>query len=143
MKKLLDPNSGVKKQDAARGVRGISIFPVGQDLAWNWLSTNFAQISEYFGNSQSKDFGRMVRAATFDYNSMEKLRQMMDFRKANEELLGKGLRGIEIAIRFTEANVVWRTKYYAEVETWLSAKYKKDIGPGGRNNPKKNCTSKA
>jgi len=84
--------------------------PVSHDLAWNWLSTNWEHIADYFDAKNSMKIGNVIKSCTETLNKFSELESLNKFFKDHLDSLGTAISGTKAAIETVKANIEWVSK---------------------------------
>ncbi|KAL5282628.1 hypothetical protein ACFFRR_005619 [Megaselia abdita] len=111
----LDPLSGILKQDAARAFSSVANNPLGFEIAFDFLSTNIKEISEYFGDgfqTVSKMVASITTYMTKDYHK----KQLQIFSDRAKELeLNSVVNAVFLAMQTVDNNIYWRQRSYNSI----------------------------
>lgn len=113
---MIDPESGIRLQDAQYVFTYVAGNSVGNPLAFAFLRDRWDDIYSYFYGYYS--MAGFFRTVSSRYNTQEKLSELLVLRDAHLDVLG-GSRTVEQAIAVVEANIKWINNNYAEVIDWL------------------------
>lgn len=115
----VNPTSGIRKQDGARAFTAVARNNVGYEIAFDFLSTNIEEISEYFGDGFST-ISKMVDSVTTYMNKDYQKEQFLRFGEKAEKL---GLKTVEQSVKLaTEQvnnNIFWRSRSYYSLQKYL------------------------
>ncbi|XP_060526667.1 aminopeptidase N [Cylas formicarius] len=111
-------NSGIRKHDIARVFAAVSANPVGHDLAYKFLKSNWNRIREHLGPS-SMSLSSLVRTSTAKFNTDEEVDDFKSFFQRKKEEFGIATRTAEQSIEQIEANTRWMKKHYQSIVNWL------------------------
>jgi aminopeptidase N len=121
--KLLDmtinSTSGIRKQDAFTVITGVANNLASHDLAWNWLSTNWDHIANYFDARNSMKIGNVIKSCTEALNKFSDLESVNKFFRDNQDNLGTAISGTRSSIETVKANIEWISKGAKQVLEWL------------------------
>ena len=116
----LTEQSGVMKQDGYKIVVAVSNNPIGRFLAWDWLRSNWVELTTYYDPAVNVYVGRIISAVARDFNTKFLLSQLETFVTEHEEELGTATRDAGMVIESSRANVAWMEKHYQTVVDWIS-----------------------
>lgn len=117
--RAITENAGIRKQDAPRVFATVAISnPIGQDLAFNFLRSNWLKIKEYMGSSLSV-INNIARVCTKNRNTIFDVKNLKEFKEENEHDLGTAMRTMNQAIEDAEANLKWMDTNYQTIVQWL------------------------
>ncbi|CAO1436554.1 unnamed protein product [Diamesa hyperborea] len=116
---VISPDSGVRKQDGARAFSSVAKNIVGNEIAFDFLYTNIAEIFEYFGdgfNTVSKMIDSVTTFMNKDYHREQ-------FKKFAEKANKLGLITVEKSIKLSEIeiqkNIFWHDNLYSQFQKYL------------------------
>ncbi|CAC5411232.1 ANPEP [Mytilus coruscus] len=116
----------VRKQDSASVFTGVHGNPIGRDLAWTFLNSNWDRIYSIHG-STILTIKKLISGIAYGMNSQYDLQQLREFKRRHPNI-GSGQRALEQAIEKTEANIKWMSRYYSHIENWLDENLQDDQG---------------
>ncbi|XP_052090870.1 uncharacterized protein LOC127727793 [Mytilus californianus] len=116
----------VRKQDSVSVFTGIHGNPIGRDLAWTFLNSNWDRIYSIHG-STILTIKKLISGIAYGMNSQYDLQQLREFKRRHPNI-GSGQRALEQAIEKTEANIKWMSRYYSHIENWLDENLQDDQG---------------
>lgn len=111
-------DSGIRKHDTAKVFACVSENPIGHDLVYSFLKTNWKRITKYLGSSSSS-FSSIITTTTAKFNTEEEVNDFKSFFQRNKEEFGVAFRTAQQAIELGEANTVWMKKYFNTVVSWF------------------------
>ncbi|KAJ8921510.1 hypothetical protein NQ315_003128 [Exocentrus adspersus] len=111
-------HAGIRKHDSARVFASVSENPVGQDLAYRFLKTNWNRIRTYLGPS-SMSLVSIVRTSTAHFNTEEEVNDFKSFFSRKYDEFGVALRTAQQSIEQGQANVKWMKTYFTTIVNWL------------------------
>ena len=117
----INSTSGIRKQDAFTVITSVANNPASHDLAWNWLSTNWEHIADYFDARSSMKIGNVIKACTESLNKFSDLESVNKFLSDNRANLGTAISGTRSSIQTVKANIEWISKGAKHVLAWLQA----------------------
>ena len=117
--KSLDPNGVIRKQDGTKVISSIGSNRIGRDLTWDWLRSNWDQISSYFDTAISSSVGKMVSSIASDFNTELKLKELEEFYETNKAHLRTARKDTKIAIQWVRVNIAWMENNFKTIVTWL------------------------
>jgi len=107
----------IRKQDAGAVFRAIASNDVGRDIAWDYLRDNIRDISRYLNTFTA--LSDMILAVTEEFNTEQKLRELEDFARDNQDYLGSATLAVDQAVEYVKANIAWMELHYHTVVDWL------------------------
>ena len=127
--KSLDPNGVIRKQDGTKVICSIANNRIGRDMTWDWLRSNWDQISSYFDTAISSSVGKIVSSIATDFNTELKLKELEEFYETNKDHLRTARKDTKIAINWVKVNIAWMENNFKAIVTWLSQQTSRfDIG---------------
>ncbi|XP_048524081.1 aminopeptidase N [Dendroctonus ponderosae] len=111
-------NSGIRKHDTARVFALISENPVGHDLVYRFVKTNWQRIRKYLGPS-SAALSSIIKSATEKFNTEEEVDDFKSFFERHRDQFGIAMRSAQQSIEQGEANTRWMKNNFASVRKWL------------------------
>jgi aminopeptidase N len=127
--KSLDPNGVIRKQDGTKVISSIANNRIGRDMTWDWLRSNWDQISSYFDTAISSSVGKIVSSIASDFNTELKLKELEEFYETNKDHLRTARKDTKIAINWVKVNIAWMENNFKVIVTWLSQQTSRfDIG---------------
>jgi len=109
--------SNISKQDTLSTLSYISMGPVGNQLIWNYLISNWATIKQRFSGSLFA-INRVITSVSESFNTEVDLQKLLDFKKKYPEL-GSITRSFNQAVERTRLNIDWMNANEAKIADWL------------------------
>ncbi|XP_076980301.1 aminopeptidase N [Tamandua tetradactyla] len=112
----------IRKQDATSTISSIASNVIGQNLAWDFVRSNWKKLFEDYGGG-SFSFSNLIQAVTRRFSTEFELQQLEQFKKDNigdGQGFGSGTRALEQALEKTKANIKWVAKNKEEVLRWFT-----------------------
>lgn len=111
--------SGIRKQDGARAFLSVAHNNIGFEIAFDFLTSNIKEISEYFGDGFST-LAKMIDSVTTFMTKEEHLEQFNRFVKKAQDLKLKSVEGsIQLALQKVKNNIFWRSRSYYKLQAFL------------------------
>ncbi|RZC35732.1 aminopeptidase N-like [Asbolus verrucosus] len=121
----IDPNSGIRKQDAASVFADVISNDVGYYLAKNFLYARIKDIYNYLSQT-SKRLGTYVNYVGSQTTSKEDYEEFQKFVKENQKYL-KGIKqGVEQSLETAKLNIQWQQRHLHDIEELLHKENKKE-----------------
>lgn len=111
----------IRKQDATSTISSIASNVIGQNLAWDFVQSNWKKLfNDYGGGSFS--FSNLIQAVTRRFSTEHELQQLEQFKKNNMDTgFGSATRALEQALEKTKANIKWVKDNKVAVHNWFTA----------------------
>lgn len=111
----------IRKQDATSTISSIASNVIGQNLAWDFVQSNWKKLfNDYGGGSFS--FSNLIQAVTRRFSTEHELQQLEQFKKNNMDTgFGSATRALEQALEKTKANIKWVKDNKDAVHNWFTA----------------------
>lgn len=120
LKKLLEiakNESIVRSQDYFNVLQTISTNPVGTDLVWDFVRSNWEYLVDRF-TLNDRYLGSMIPSITSSFSTTEKLKEMEEFFKKYPNA-GAGEANRKTALEKVKNNIRWAANYKNVVEEWI------------------------
>ncbi|XP_042215813.1 aminopeptidase N-like isoform X2 [Homarus americanus] len=111
-------NSRIRRQDAAGTFRNIAAGGVGNMLAWDYLRSHWANITEYIGSTFFA-LPKMVDDVTKTFNTLQLLHELEEFERVNKDQLLTASRAVSQAVEATKINLAWMEDNRDFIVDWL------------------------
>ncbi|XP_064471424.1 aminopeptidase N-like [Ornithodoros turicata] len=118
LKKVITPNSGVRRQDAITVFRSVAGSATGWNIAFQFLMEHWDKIHEIFETSTFSLAG-MVRAITSPINSEYQLNQFRSFTELKKDSLKAIDRTVQQALERADNNLLWMQRNFDKIHNWL------------------------
>lgn len=118
--KSLTPNLGIRKQDGSKVISSVANNRIGRDMTWDWLRSNWDEISTYFDTAISSSVGHIISSIASDFNTELKLKELKEFYDTKKVHLRTARKDTEIAIQWVRVNIEWMKNNYDTIVKWLT-----------------------
>ena len=118
LQKAFSDGHGLRRQDSGRVFSAVADNDIGRDIAWSFLKENFFEMAEFAGSFTS--LGNYVEQATYEFNTIQQLQDLIQFKEDNFESLGSAQRAVAQAIERVGANIAWMEANYEQIVTIIS-----------------------
>ncbi|XP_067654001.1 aminopeptidase Ey-like [Haliotis asinina] len=121
LQRLLDMSvnaSEVRPQDARTTITYVANSPWGRDLAWNFVTYNYAKLTEVIQSVSG--VGRVLRDISAKFNTEQEYKKVQDFMNSGEDFSGAGSALTQV-LDSTRANIEWLRKNYIIFQSWLQS----------------------
>jgi len=118
---MIDPNSGIRLQDAAELFGNIASTPSGNKIAFDFLTHRWDEIEKYFSGFSGFGggiFPTLFRSLCDRLNTDEQLQQLLKLRDDHPNVLGSA-EIVQQGIEIVKSNVQWIKMNYDSVDEWL------------------------
>ncbi|TRY69463.1 hypothetical protein TCAL_04682 [Tigriopus californicus] len=112
----VNPQSGIRKQDATLVISNVARNVHGRDLTFDFVRSHWNHLKDYLGGRFERALGSVLGGR----NTQLELDELRAFVKMHEGEFGAGQRAVEQALETTEANVHWMDTHYYYITDWLS-----------------------
>ncbi|XP_076258211.1 suppressor of ER stress-induced death [Rhynchophorus ferrugineus] len=122
----LTENLGIRKHDAVRVFAAVAENPIGQDLVYRFMKTNWKRIISYLGSS-SMFFSSIIRTSTEKFTTEEEVNDFKSFFERKRDEFGVAVRTAQQSIEQVESNTRWRQKHFDTITKWLETAIKMNL----------------
>lgn len=123
LKKIITPDSGVRRQDIRYVFGSVALSAQGRILAFNFILQYWEEIYKTFSTSSSA-LASMVRVVSGAINTEYELRQLECFQADQKDRLGGIERTVQQSLEKARTNVQWMKLNYNKIQNWLKANVK-------------------
>ncbi|KAK7075270.1 hypothetical protein SK128_014550 [Halocaridina rubra] len=121
LKGAFNESSGIRRQDASLVFQQVSKNSnAGNILAWDYMRTNWKQITDYIGSTFFA-LANMMEEVTKTFNSEQKVSELIQFQKDNDGNLLTATRAVTQALEATRLNMAWMKDNYDTIVHWLKS----------------------
>ena len=107
-----------RSQDYFTALSYISRNPIGNDLVWNYIQSEWSNLVERFG-LHSRYLGRLPKTVVQDFTTEYQLSKVKAFFNSNPEA-GAGVRARKQALESIENNIKWLNNHYESIASWIN-----------------------
>ncbi|EFX67104.1 hypothetical protein DAPPUDRAFT_302210 [Daphnia pulex] len=118
----LDPNSGIRKQDAARVISQVAYNSLGRYMSFNFIRDKWTELRKVFPSTFSSMSG-IIKAVATSFNTELELKELIQFREEKSEGLSGAERATQQSIDRAKNNLNWMRQNYQKVVDWLQRVY--------------------
>lgn len=116
----IDPDSGIRKQDAYYVYRSVGSNPVGRRIQFDWVKDQFDDILDYYGEAELPAYiDDMLRGFWEGAKSQQEIDELEDFMNEKQQYLGISLAVINQGLDTARTNMAWSNRHYSVVRDWL------------------------
>jgi puromycin-sensitive aminopeptidase len=108
----------VRSQDTIRVVAGVAANPHGRDLAWEFVTANWAEFDRRYGGGGFL-IVRLIESVTSSFTTLAKEREVAEFFLAHP--VPAATRTVQQCLERIRINSRWLSRNRTEVATWLTA----------------------
>ncbi|EFX67117.1 hypothetical protein DAPPUDRAFT_115736 [Daphnia pulex] len=116
----LDPNSGIRKQDAARVISQVASHSLGRYLSFNFIREKWTKLREMV---PTKFFSAIIKAVSTSFNTELELKELIQFREEKSDVFSGAERATQQSIEQAKNNLNWMRQNYQKVVDWLQRVY--------------------
>jgi len=109
--------SNISKQDTLNTLAYISIGPLGNQLVWNYIISNWPTVKQRFAGSLFS-INRLITYMSESFNTELELQKLFDFKRRYPDL-GSITRSYNQAVERTRLNIDWMNANQAKIDQWL------------------------
>lgn len=119
----------IRKQDATSTISSIASNVLGQNLAWDFVQSNWEKLFKDYGGG-SFSFSNLIQAVTRRFSTEHELQQLEQFKNNNMATgFGSATRALEQALEKTKANIKWVKQNQEEVLRWFTRNSQQTAAP--------------
>ena len=109
----------IRSQDTVTVINYIAQNPVGQTLAWNFLTQNWKVFYDRYGELSFR-LPSLISSTTSMMNTKTELQKVKNFFEGREK--GSGARAVDLSIESIVANINWIERSPSQIKQYLSGK---------------------
>lgn len=117
---VLDPSSGIRKQDGRRVISAVASNPGGRRIAFQFVLNHFEEMFSYFGNPVR--VLQMLSSTTSSLNTPEELVKIQKLMESKVMLLQKAQTSANNIQSVVSANIKWMDKNFKNLNQWFDSK---------------------
>lgn len=116
----IDENSGIRKQDAASVYAAVYSNPDGVETAFNFLTSNFRNISEFYGGMNA--LSNIIIGIAGRLTTENQVDELESFINGTSGDLGSAAEAGRNAVEAAKADINWTKNHRNEILDWLQNK---------------------
>lgn len=115
----IGPEAKIRLQDSQTVFSAVYSRPEGVDVAFDFLSDNFAAVQQHFASTSG--LRNIISGIASRMTTHDQHQRLSEFVTQHEADLGSALATARAAIETVNANLAWFDKYRKDISAWMAA----------------------